>query len=263
MSEWSVVLGRLHQNASNPQEVRVMITNVTRSNSSGVSNVVVLKLASKPTLTDHIQPICLDDGQKPLQRNNVLLRRLEPGGNSVCVSFPFHQMTTLTKCLPLLYRAVLPVFVSTPGDLRFPCKLQVHRPCAQTLQETQTSVVSCGNTSSANSLCTGTFTLTQGEYGGPLMCKVSSSWFQAVVLFNTNSTTRANMMTFEKVSAFKDFLRSTVGEFLSPAASTTAAPTNSTNSTVSTTSSGPALTAGPALLASHLLLALLGLLLFT
>ncbi|KAK7938533.1 hypothetical protein WMY93_001859 [Mugilogobius chulae] len=67
VSEWSVVLGRLHQNGSNANEVRVMITNVTRSNTSGLSNVVVLKLASKPTLNNYIQPICLDDGQTPLQ----------------------------------------------------------------------------------------------------------------------------------------------------------------------------------------------------
>ncbi|KAK7938538.1 hypothetical protein WMY93_001864 [Mugilogobius chulae] len=211
MSEWSVVLGRLHQNGSNANEVRLMITNITRSNSSGVSNVVVLKLASKPTLSNYIQPICLDDGQNTFAEGTT------------CYSAGWSLVAT----------------------------------GAQTLREIQTSIVSCGTASSANTLCTRIFTLQQGDYGGPLMCKVSGSWFQAVVLFNTNSTTRADMMTFEKVSAFKDFLRSVLGEFLSPAASTTAAPI------VSTTSSGPALTAGPALLASHLLLALLGLLLFT
>ncbi|KAK7938539.1 hypothetical protein WMY93_001865 [Mugilogobius chulae] len=207
VSEWSVVLGRLNQIGSNSNEVRLMITNVTRSNRSGLSNVVVLKLASKPTLTNYIQPICLDDGQNTFAEG------------ATCYSAGWSLAAT----------------------------------GAQTLREIQTSIVSCGNASSANTLCTDTFTLTQvRDYGGPLMCKVSGSWFQAVVLFNTNSTTRADMMTFEKVSTFKDFLRAVLGEFLSPATSTN-----------STTSGGPALTAGPALLASHLLLALLGLLLFT
>ncbi|KAK7938544.1 hypothetical protein WMY93_001870 [Mugilogobius chulae] len=107
--------GRLHQNASNPQEVRVMITNVTRSNTGGVSNVVVLKLASKPTLSNYIQPICLDDGQNTFAEGTM------------CYSAGWSLAAT----------------------------------GAQTLREIQTLIVSCGNTSSANTLCTGTFTVTQ------------------------------------------------------------------------------------------------------
>nr|XP_046270610.1 transmembrane protease serine 9 [Scatophagus argus] len=61
-SEWTVVLGRLKQNGSNPFEVTLNVTNITLSNLTG-SNVAVLQLATQPTLSDYIQPICLDSGR--------------------------------------------------------------------------------------------------------------------------------------------------------------------------------------------------------
>ncbi|KAF0033194.1 hypothetical protein F2P81_015484 [Scophthalmus maximus] len=61
-SEWTVVLGRLKQNGANPFEVTLNVTNITLSNLTG-SNVAVLHLGSLPSLSDYIQPICLDNGQ--------------------------------------------------------------------------------------------------------------------------------------------------------------------------------------------------------
>ncbi|XP_075310722.1 prostasin-like, partial [Odontesthes bonariensis] len=61
-SEWTVVLGRLKQNGSNPFEVSLSVTNITLSNLTG-SNVAVLQLSARPTLTVYIQPICLDTGR--------------------------------------------------------------------------------------------------------------------------------------------------------------------------------------------------------
>ncbi|XP_030649824.1 serine protease 27-like [Chanos chanos] len=60
-SEWTVFLGRLNQNGPNPNEVSLRVNNITLSNLTG-NNVVVLELASKPTLSDFIQPICVDLG---------------------------------------------------------------------------------------------------------------------------------------------------------------------------------------------------------
>ncbi|XP_022612563.1 transmembrane protease serine 9-like [Seriola dumerili] len=60
-SEWTVTLGRLRQNGSNPFEVTLNVTNITLSNLTG-SNVAVLHLETQPTLTNYIQPICLDNG---------------------------------------------------------------------------------------------------------------------------------------------------------------------------------------------------------
>ncbi|XP_028268229.1 transmembrane protease serine 9-like [Parambassis ranga] len=61
-SEWTVVLGRLKQNGSNPFEVTRNVANITLSNLTG-SNVAVLHLSSKPPLSDYIQPICVDNGR--------------------------------------------------------------------------------------------------------------------------------------------------------------------------------------------------------
>ncbi|RVE69982.1 hypothetical protein OJAV_G00083040 [Oryzias javanicus] len=61
-SDWTVVLGRLRQNGSNPFEVSLTVTSITLSNQTG-SNVAVLQLSAAPVLNDYIQPICLDNGR--------------------------------------------------------------------------------------------------------------------------------------------------------------------------------------------------------
>ncbi|KAL3986554.1 KRAB domain-containing zinc finger protein [Sarotherodon galilaeus] len=61
-SEWTVVLGRLTLNGSNPFEVTMNVTNITLSNMTG-TNIAILRLSAQPTLTDYIQPICLDSGR--------------------------------------------------------------------------------------------------------------------------------------------------------------------------------------------------------
>ncbi|XP_033945085.1 polyserase-2 [Pseudochaenichthys georgianus] len=61
-SDWTVVLGRLKQNGFNPFEVKRNVSNITLSTMTG-SNVAVLHLHTKPTLSDYIQPICMDNGR--------------------------------------------------------------------------------------------------------------------------------------------------------------------------------------------------------
>lgn len=61
-SEWTVILGRLNQNGSNPFEAALNVTNITLSNVTG-SNIAVLHLGARPPLSAYIQPICLDNGQ--------------------------------------------------------------------------------------------------------------------------------------------------------------------------------------------------------
>ncbi|XP_042338534.1 serine protease 27-like [Plectropomus leopardus] len=60
-SQWTVKLGLLNLNGSNPFEVTLNVTNITLSNLTG-SNVAVLQLTPQPTLSDYIQPICIDNG---------------------------------------------------------------------------------------------------------------------------------------------------------------------------------------------------------
>ncbi|XP_067472296.1 polyserase-2-like [Thunnus thynnus] len=196
-SEWTVVLGRLNQNGSNPFEVTLNVTNITLSTLTG-SNVAVLHLAAQPTLSDYIQPICLDNGQ---------------------------TFTVGSTCWAAGWS-------SGRGGVE------------QVLQEFQTTVVNCGNASTSDNICTGSFTLEQGDSGGPMMCQIDGSWFQAAVLSGNNTTTnqtRADpVMVFTKLSRYQSFLAQTVGAFLSPASTNSTAPnsTVSTNQTTTTTSGG-------------------------
>ncbi|XP_029621358.1 transmembrane protease serine 9-like [Salmo trutta] len=60
-SQWTVIMGRLKQNGSNPNEVTLKVINITMSNLTA-NNVAILRLASQATLSDYIQPICVDQG---------------------------------------------------------------------------------------------------------------------------------------------------------------------------------------------------------
>ncbi|XP_041715369.2 transmembrane protease serine 9 [Coregonus clupeaformis] len=60
-SQWTVIMGRLKQSGSNPNEVTLNVINITMSNLTA-NNVAILRLASQPTLSDYIQPICVDQG---------------------------------------------------------------------------------------------------------------------------------------------------------------------------------------------------------
>ncbi|XP_064806124.1 transmembrane protease serine 9-like [Oncorhynchus masou masou] len=60
-SQWTVIMGRLKQNGSNPNEVTLKVINITMSNLTA-NNVAILRLASQPTLSGYIQPICVDQG---------------------------------------------------------------------------------------------------------------------------------------------------------------------------------------------------------
>ncbi|XP_041812277.1 transmembrane protease serine 9 [Chelmon rostratus] len=205
-SEWTVVLGRLKQKGSNPFEVTLNVTNITLSNLTG-SNVAVLRLATRPTLSNYIQAICLDNG------------RTFPVGST---------------CWAAGWSA------GRGGE-------------EQDLQEFQTSVVNCGNTSTSDSICTGSFTLEQGDSGDPLMCELDGSWFQAAVLSAENNGTRQtradSVRVLPKLSRFQDFLSQTVGTFLSPNSDDN----NSTSTTNQTTTDGVAPAHCSILLVLHLL----------
>ncbi|TDH03357.1 hypothetical protein EPR50_G00162370 [Perca flavescens] len=194
-SEWTVVLGRLKQNGSNPFEMTLNVTNITLSNLNG-SNIAVLHLSTQPSLSNYIQPICLDNG-----------RTFALGSTCWAAGWNADQ-----------------------GGVE------------QVLQEFQTSVENCGNVSSSDSICTRTFTLEKGDSGGPLMCKLGNSWFQAAVLSagNTTRKTRDAVMQFPKLSTFQTFLARTVGFLSPPSNSTNTSASNSTNTTLPNGGATPA-----------------------
>ncbi|KAM6913337.1 transmembrane protease serine 9 [Lycodopsis pacificus] len=128
-SDWTVVLGRLKQNGSNPFEVMLKVRNITMSNLTG-SNIAVLKLASRPSLSDYIQPICMDDGLTFSVGSTCWAAGWSSGRGGG------ESRTTLRIASPL------------------------HKE--EVLQEFRTSVEDCGNaSSSSDSICTGLFTLEQ------------------------------------------------------------------------------------------------------
>ncbi|XP_051742649.1 prostasin [Ctenopharyngodon idella] len=199
-SDWTVILGRLNQNGSNPNEVSIKVANFTISNVTG-NNVAVLQLAIAPNLTNFIQPICVDLGE---------------------------TFSTNTQCW-------VAGWGSGAGGVN------------QTLQEFQTSIVDCGN--SSNSICTSSLNLQEGDQGGPLMCKVGLSWIHAAVLTiqtsitNSSSNTSSSNSTassrfaratdiqvFTKTSSFAPFLTSVVGSFPPKATNPTSAPISNSNS---------------------------------
>ncbi|XP_066497756.1 prostasin-like [Hoplias malabaricus] len=67
-SDWTVILGRLKQNGSNPNEVAISVKNISLSNGTA-NNIAVLELSRKPTLSDFIQPICVDLGDNSFPIN--------------------------------------------------------------------------------------------------------------------------------------------------------------------------------------------------
>ncbi|KAK2899372.1 hypothetical protein Q8A73_012501 [Channa argus] len=150
-SDWTVVLGRLKQNGSNPFEVKLNVTDITLSNHTG-SNAAALHLATPAPLSDSIQPICVDTGRNFSVGSTCWVAGWSSGAG---------------------------------GE-------------EQVLQEFQTSVVDCEDTSS-DSICTEALTLEQGFSGGPLMCYQDGSWFLAGVLVADNKLTTGTQAVQGKV----------------------------------------------------------------
>uniref|UniRef100_A0A3B5L8V9 Peptidase S1 domain-containing protein n=1 Tax=Xiphophorus couchianus TaxID=32473 RepID=A0A3B5L8V9_9TELE len=199
-SEYTVVLGRLKQNGSNPSEQPVAVGNVTRSNLTG-SNIALLQLSDKPKLTNYVRPICLDKGRTFPEgstcwaagwssvnggvllkfQTEVLSCGIDSGNNTFCTGvFTQQQVKNFTL---VLHMQIKP--------------------------------------------------LSSGYSGDPLMCQQEGSWFQVVVLSSAEISTRykrqAPFMSFEKLDRFQNFLIRSLGSFLTPVIR------NGTNSTNSTT----------------------------
>ncbi|KAG7334765.1 hypothetical protein KOW79_001361 [Hemibagrus wyckioides] len=197
-SDWTVKLGRLNQNGSNPSEVSVTVTDITFSN-SGNNNIAVLKLSTKPTLSSFIQPICVDLGNSNF------------GIGAQCWAAGW----------------------GSGGGVE------------QTLQQFNTTIVSCGNTSSSNSICINAIQLEQTHSGGPLMCQSGQSWVQVAVLTltnnslnsTTNSTTSSNSTTNSTSSSNSTTNSTSSSNSTTNSTSSSNSTTNSTSSSNSTTNS--------------------------
>lgn len=119
--------------------------NITLSNVNG-TNIAVLHLETRPTLSNYIQPICLDNGQTFAEGLTCWVAgwNAQRGGGE-----PVQSPPQVCGLLPSTLDSASFLFVS----------LQTLEE--QRLQEFQTRVVNCGNVSSEGSICTETFTLEQ------------------------------------------------------------------------------------------------------
>ncbi|XP_057707400.1 transmembrane protease serine 9-like [Corythoichthys intestinalis] len=148
-------------------------------------NVAILHLAARPMLSNFIQPICMESGQ---------------------------TFAIGSTCWVAGWSA------SNGGE-------------EQVLHEVNTSLIDCGSSSSAENICTGPLGLDQEDTGGPLMCQLDGFWYQVAVLWSNSSGNvrqvgrEAQMTVFPKLNNYESFLRTEVGDFLSPRGPTTVAPT--------------------------------------
>ncbi|XP_051571328.1 polyserase-2-like isoform X2 [Myxocyprinus asiaticus] len=139
----------------------------------------------------------------------------------------------------------------------------------QNLQEFQTAIMNCGNSSSNNSICTSSLNLQEGDQGGPLMCKQGLSWIHAAVLTiqisTTNSSTNTSsinstavsrsvhaqdIQSFTKTSSYASFLRSVVDSFPQKTSNITNTTSSSTANATASSSSVQALSSGGSQLSS-------------
>uniref|UniRef100_A0A668UWK0 Peptidase S1 domain-containing protein n=1 Tax=Oreochromis aureus TaxID=47969 RepID=A0A668UWK0_OREAU len=265
-SEWTVVLGRLKLNGSNPFEVTLNVTNITLSNTTG-TNIAILRLSAQPTLTDYIQPICLDNGRTFAEGLACWAAGWSPGRGGVMQQF----QTSVVNCgsssssesictdvfalqqvndwILLLITHCLLTCLFWTLDLAY----QRH------VMNLDSFIISTGLTMLGIFINIVSQTLkhklsclfVQGDSGGPLMCKQDGSWFQAVVLTAPSPSARRRrqtpVMTFTRLSTFDSFLSETVETLLSPALNITSGnsanptnvsfttPTSSTNTTIMVT----------------------------
>ncbi|KAG7220684.1 hypothetical protein INR49_017945 [Caranx melampygus] len=216
--------GRLSQNGSSPFEVTLNVINITLSSLDG-SNIAVLHLETKPTLSDYIQPICLDNGQTFSVGTTCWAAgwNAERGGEQQVLQ---EFQTSVVDCGNTTAEGSIctGVFTLEQGDSGGPLM------CKQGSSWFQAAVLSFENNSTSNS---------------------------------STRQTRADVMVFTKLSEFQSFLSQTIGTFLSPA-STNNGTNTTTTAAPSTTTSGGVLTHSPSLSFSyHLLILFMCLFLFS
>ncbi|CAI5676470.1 unnamed protein product [Oreochromis niloticus] len=194
-SEWTVVLGRLKLNGSNPFEVTLNVTNITLSNTTG-TNIAILRLSAQPTLTDYIQPICLDSGRTFAEGLACWAAGWSPGrGGAEEVMQQFQTSVVNCGSSSSSESICTDVFPLQQGDSGGPLM------CKQGGSWFQAVVLTArANSSSAR------------------------------------RRRQTPVMTFTRVSSFGTFLTETLGTLLSPASTTTTTnPTNASNTTTNTT----------------------------
>ncbi|XP_072549127.1 transmembrane protease serine 9-like [Salminus brasiliensis] len=213
-SDWTVILGRLKQSGSNANEVSVNVTNITLSSGSE-NNVAVLQLSRKPTLSDYIQPICVDQGDNSFTVNTQCWASGWGSGGGGMSEQTLQQFnTTILDCgnasssKSSVCTGVMPLEQTNKGG---PLMCKIGQSWVQAAVLTLTSNTSINtNTSSSNSTSNSTSTSIK-------MTRAST-----------------DVQVFTKTANFSNFLQKTVGSFPPKATSNSATTVSSIGSHVST-----------------------------
>uniref|UniRef100_A0A4W5PAV1 Zgc:100868 n=1 Tax=Hucho hucho TaxID=62062 RepID=A0A4W5PAV1_9TELE len=184
-SQWTVILGRLKQNGSNPNEVTLNVINITMSNLTG-HNVAILRLASQPKLSNYIQPICVDQGTSTFSTGTKCWVAGWGTGQGGAEQVLQEFQTSVVECVNVSSSDNIctgPVTL-LQGDVGGPLM------CKQGNSWFQTAVLTFDSSSNANS--TSKARLSRSPRASP-------------------------NQVFTKTSRFMDFLRTTLGTLLFPA----------------------------------------------
>uniref|UniRef100_A0AAR2L979 Peptidase S1 domain-containing protein n=1 Tax=Pygocentrus nattereri TaxID=42514 RepID=A0AAR2L979_PYGNA len=191
-SDWTVILGRLKQNGFNANEVSVNVTKISLSTGT-VNNIAVLQLSRKPTLTNYIQPICVDLGDNSFPVNTQCWAAgWGSGGGVEQILQQFN--TTILDCgnasssSSSICTGVMPLEQTNKGG---PLMCKIGQSWVQAAVLTLASNSST-NTSSSNS---------------------------------TRAASVSDVQVFTKTSSFSSFLNTTVGSFPPKASTTSSSPT--------------------------------------
>ncbi|XP_055745697.1 transmembrane protease serine 9-like [Salvelinus fontinalis] len=225
-SQWTVIMGRLKQNGSNPNEVTLKVINITMSNLTA-NNVAILRLASQPTLSDYIQPICVDQGSSTFSIGTQCWVAGWGRGQGGAEQNLQQSQTSVVDC-------------GSSGSSDNICT------AALDLRQGEGG---------------GPLMCKQGDawYQAAVLTVNSSNKTSSSKTRWSRSPRSSNIQVFTKTARFQSFLQTTVGTFPSPVTART--PVNNTNTANSTTTAVVTPASGVTLAHSSLVLLFLSLLL--
>uniref|UniRef100_A0A8C7MRP4 Transmembrane protease serine 9-like n=1 Tax=Oncorhynchus kisutch TaxID=8019 RepID=A0A8C7MRP4_ONCKI len=233
-SQWTVILGRLKQNGSNPNEVTLNVINITMSNLMG-NNVAILRLASQPKLSNYIQPICVDQGTSTFSTGTKCWVAGWGTGQGGAEQVLQEFQTSVVECVNVSSSDNIctgPVTL-LQGDVGGPLM------CKQGSSWFQTAVLTVGSSDNATSgnatsgnATSGNATSDNATSDNATSGNATSGNATSGNATSTNGTSKARLsrslraspnQVFTKTPHFKDFLTSILGTLLLP--TTTTAPT--------------------------------------
>ncbi|XP_069840785.1 serine protease 27-like [Dendropsophus ebraccatus] len=192
--EYKVLLGAYKLSLDNPHAVTRIGSVYLHPNFSSIiseHNIALLKLDSPVTYTDYIRPICLP--------------------SSASATFPCGMECWVTGWGNKNSNVALP----DPKTLqKVQQKLIDHKTCNQMYQkEFGSSETMAYDTMICAGYSTGGKGICQGDYGGPLVCKVNGVWYQPGVLCNGFGCASPNLPgVYALVSVYQSWIQSYIPE---------------------------------------------------